>query len=156
MPAKQVLPDKATSRPLRWEAASAPGLRGWRGGGLRRPWQALTNPPALPLVREENAGKDWTKGKVQGWDLLLTALGPAADWAYTLGGQLFLPKNYSPSANKNRIQLLPIWFPHGQAEARRAVLVTFNPYRYAVISLQCWVRCAFQACHHGLWLCSVN
>ena len=86
---------------------------------------------------EGGAGKDWKKVKVQGWDLLLRALGLAADCTYTLGGQLFLPKNYSPSTNKNRIQLLPIWFPHLQAEACRVVPVTFNPYRYAVISLQC-------------------
>lgn len=36
--AKQVLPGEGTSQPLWWEAASAPGLRGW---------QALTSPPAL-------------------------------------------------------------------------------------------------------------
>lgn len=45
---------------------------------------------------------------------------------------------------------------HLQAEAHRVVLVTFNPYRYVVISLQCWVRCSFQGCRHGLWQCSVT
>jgi len=99
---------------------------------------------------EGGAGKDWTKVKVQGWDLLLRAPDPAADCTYTLGGQLLLAQNYSPSANKNRIQLLPIWFPHLQAEAGRVVLVTFNPCRYVAISMQCRVRRAFQGCHHGL------
>lgn len=111
------------------KAPSSLGTRGWGHGGLARA------PPELPQLggektREElgRTGQKWkpevgfTLKNTWPWCRLCLHPGRTAS-------------SYSLRASKSRIQLLPTWSPHPQAEAHRVVPVTFNPEQYVVARL---------------------